>query len=658
MNGTIRYWRNQGEGRLDRPRELHDAPAGVQLADSGIQLTDADGDGRIDLLVTMGTMSGYFPSRFGGFWDRRSFQRYQFAPSFNLEDPEVKLVDLTGDGVTDAVRSGSRLECFFNDPKRGWKETRWVERQALEKFPNVNFSDPRVKWGDMTGDGMQDIVLVYDGHVEYWPNLGYGNWSRALPMQNSPRFRYGYDPRRILVGDVDGDGLADIVYVDDTKVTLWINQSGNGWSDPIEITGTPPVSDKDAVRLIDMLGSGISGVLWSADAGALSRQNMFFLDFTEGVKPYLLHEMDNHIGSLTRVGYAPSTRFYPEDEQRPETRWKTPLPFPVQVVAKVEVIDQISRGKLTTEYHYHHGYWDGAEREFRGFGRVDQRDTEIFETFNDGGLHTDRPFERVAGKAFSPPLETRTWFHQGPVGDEFGDWEELDLSSEFWADDPQVISPPSSMMDFLQALPRRVKRDALRAMRGYILRTELYALDGTEREKRPYTVTESLPAICGVVDEGNAARLVCDMDALPPAWKTDTTAQRIFFPHALAQRTTQWERGDEPMTQFSFTEDYDAFGQPQRQTKIACPRGWRSLSDAPVSDTAAGPYLATRSRTVYAEPLNPEVYIQDRVARTTSSNKRQQWRNLPKTSWPFCARKCLPRPSKQITGWPRAMEQA
>ena len=35
---------------------------------------------------------------------------------------------------------------------------------------------------------------------------------------------------------------------------------------------------------------------------------------------------------------------------------------------------------------------------------------------------------------------------------------------------------------------------------------------------------------------------------------------RIFFPHPLAQRTTQWERGDEPMTQFAFTDDYDAYG--------------------------------------------------------------------------------------------------
>ena len=36
------------------------------------------------------------------------------------------------------------------------------------------------------------------------------------------------------------------------------------------------------------------------------------------------------------------------------------------------------------EYSYHHGYWDGADREFRGFARVDQRDAQLF----DGGRDT------------------------------------------------------------------------------------------------------------------------------------------------------------------------------------------------------------------------------------------------------------------------------
>ena len=61
-----------------------------------------------DLLATIDGLAGYFPLRFDGLWDRTSFQRYAVAPTFNLEDPEVKLVDLDGDGVTDAIRSGTR----------------------------------------------------------------------------------------------------------------------------------------------------------------------------------------------------------------------------------------------------------------------------------------------------------------------------------------------------------------------------------------------------------------------------------------------------------------------------------------------------------------------------------------------------------------------
>lgn len=77
-----------------------------------------------------------------------------------MKDPEVRLIDLTDNGVTDVIRSGTRMEYFFNDPLQGWYDVRAVSRRALDDFPNVNFSDPRVHLACMTGDNLQDIVFL------------------------------------------------------------------------------------------------------------------------------------------------------------------------------------------------------------------------------------------------------------------------------------------------------------------------------------------------------------------------------------------------------------------------------------------------------------------------------------------------------------------
>ncbi|HMB26870.1 MAG TPA: toxin TcdB middle/C-terminal domain-containing protein, partial [Blastocatellia bacterium] len=197
---------------------------------------------------------------------------------------------------------------------------------------------------------------------------------------------------------------------------------------------------------------------------------------------------------------------------------------------------------------------------------------------------------------FSPPTCTKTWFHQGAVGDEDGDFAELDLSAEFWSGDAGLLDHKKGVDAFLRTLGnRRMRRDALRALRGSVLRSEFYALDGTERADRPYTVTEHAYGL------------------RPEAGAADGPA--VFFPHHVAQRATQWERGDDPLTQFTFTEtgDYDAYGQILRSTGVACPRGWRKLDDAPTE-----PYLATRTLTNYATPTGPDQYLFNRVARTTS----------------------------------------
>jgi RHS repeat-associated protein len=599
MNGTTRYWRNQGAGNFALPHYMDQAPAGLRLSDSGVQILDANGNGRADLLVTTARLSGYFPLQFDGLWDRRSFQRYQQAPSFDLKDPEVRLVDLDGDGVTDAVRSSTQMEYYFNDPVKGWTRQTRAPRRQLAGFPDVDFSDPRVKWADMTGDGLQDIVFVHNSLIEYWPALGYGNWGKRIDMtaDASLRFPYGYDPKRALLGDVDGDGAADLIYVDNGKVTLWINQSGNGWGPAIVIEGTPPVSDLSSIRLVDLLGNGVAGLLWSSNANGSGSASYFFLDFTGGVKPYLLNHMNNHIGATTDVTYKPSTWFYLQDDQSPETRWITPLPFPVQVVAGVKVTDEFSQNMLTTEYSYHHGYWEGFEREFRGFGRVDQRDTEV----------SALPY-------FSPPTETRTWFHQGDIGDAYSSWRESDTPdgfaaeyfSEPWPGRPaaaQVLSRPPSVVKYIGGLDPSVKRDAFRSMRGKILRTELYALDGTARQNLPYTVTEHAYSVRQQTPANGAN---------PP----------VFFPFLLSERTTQWERGSDPLTTFKFTDncdatgqprDYDAYGQILSQISVAVPRG-RTFQDP-----GSGPaYLATQSVTTYAQPTVVQTYIVDRETWVTN----------------------------------------
>ncbi|WP_433633987.1 SpvB/TcaC N-terminal domain-containing protein [Halomicrococcus sp. NG-SE-24] len=617
MSGTVRYWRNLGNGEFDEPRMMREAPTQARLAEPGVQMMDMDGDAQVDLMVSgnwTNGPAGYFSLQPDGGWDEDAFQRFEQAPSFSLEDSEAQPTDLTGDGSTDVIRSGTRLEHFFSDREEGWNDVRAVSRKRAEAFPDVSFSDPRVRLGGISGSGLQDIVLLHDGNVEYWPNLGHGNWGRRIHMRNSPRFPSGYDPRRILLGDVNGDGCADLVYVDDDRVLLWINKSGNAWSDRIEIEGTPSVTDMDAVRLVDLKGSGIQGILWSADARSF-RHNMFFLDFTEGTKPYVLNEMDNHMGAVTRVKYEPSTRFYLEDQQDRETRWQTTLPFPVQVVSQVETIDQISENKLTTVYRYHQGYWDGGDREFRGFGFVEQEDTTTFNQYNEEGLHDEVSFEHVDDEHFSEPTLTKTWFHQGPVGDEFGEWSEVNHEREYWSEDPQVLSSPADRQANLQQLGldrRRDRRDALRALRGSVLRTELYAIDDGEQD-RPYTVTETAYEV---------------VEKQPPEERSESLRRpsgedprHIFSTYKTGERTTQWERGDDPMTQFAFTGDYDDYGQPRSQISIAVPRKrdyTKELSSSAEAKTK--PYLATLTRTAYVDPsLNDEdQYIVDCVASSTT----------------------------------------
>jgi Insecticide toxin TcdB middle/N-terminal region len=99
--------------------------------------------------------------------------------------------------------------------------------------------------------------------------------------------------------------------------------------------------------------------------------------------------------------------------------------------------DTISHGKITTQYSYHHGHWEGTERDYLGFGRVDKRDTEEFNHYN-SCTSINSYAEKIPEVFFSSPTETRTWFHQEPVYDGPGSRIESDFTDEYWEEVKQV----------------------------------------------------------------------------------------------------------------------------------------------------------------------------------------------------------------------------
>ncbi|MHC4675901.1 MAG: SpvB/TcaC N-terminal domain-containing protein, partial [Planctomycetota bacterium] len=492
------FWQNLGNGHVARRHSQHEFPADAILSDANVAIGDMGGDGLPDLVVEAPTLSGFYEATPDGKW--KPFKRFETMPSFRLDDPNLRLVDLTGDGLSDVLVTADHHFLWYRcKGEQGYDDPKVVERRYdLNEFPDVYFDDPtgRVRLADMTGDGLIDIVLVHNGRIDYWPNLGYGKFGKRITMANAARLDYNFNPQRLFLVDLDGTGCADLVYVDFDSVHFWFNQSGNSWSEEKIIHGTPAVSDSSAIQFADFFGTGTATLVWSYDYNFQPGGNYKVLDFCGGVKPFLLVEMNNNMGASTRVKYAPSTKFYLEDKNA-GTPWATNLPFPVQVLEKRETIDHISKTKLVTTFKYHHGYYDGREREFRGFGRVDQYDTEEFEAFANDSLHEGENLFTNSDEAHHlPPVLTKNWFHTGVYFDEnlpsssgvFYDKEDMMAAyrKEFYQGDAWAFVLEDHSVD-----TGGTPHEAYRALRGSLLHSEVYALDDTDKAKHPFTVSES-----------------------------------------------------------------------------------------------------------------------------------------------------------------------
>ncbi len=464
----------------------------------GQRFADLSGDGQIDLVSFAGSAAGFYERTRGGRWE--SFRPFRSLPIVDWDDPNLRLVDLSGDGLADLLLFEDDAFRVYRSLGEDGFEAAELVRQSLdeERGPRVVLADSRqaVFLADMSGDGLGDIVRVRNGEVCYWPSLGYGRFGPKVTMDRAPRFTEDdrFDPRRVRLADVDGTGTSDLLYVGEEGVVVCFNLSGNAWAEPHRLAVFPTADSLSSVEVLDLLGTGTACLVWSSPMPQEGRRPLRYVDLMGGAKPHLLVGYRNNLGTETRVHYAPSTRFYVQDRLagRP---WLTRLPFPVQVVERVETYDRVSRNRFVTRYAYHHGYFDGYEREFRGFGLVEQWDTEEFTALAESGAFpTGDNFDATS---HVPPIYVRTWFHtgayleSGPLARQH--------AAEYWREPGLTNAEAEALLLPDTVLPRGLtpgeEREAYRALKGLMLRQETYGLDDTVRQCHPYLVAEQNFAI-------------------------------------------------------------------------------------------------------------------------------------------------------------------
>ena len=492
------------------------------------QLVDLHADGRLCAVDFAPPFAGFSERASDGTWS--PFKPLATTAALDWSSSNVRTLDLDGDGLADVLLTEDDAFTWYPwvtgdgfGPSRRVATTRDEDRgPALV----LDQGDSSIFLADMSGDGLTDLVRIRNGEVCYWPNVGFGRFGAKIVMDDPPRFDTAgtFDPKRVKMADIDGSGTADVVYVGTGAVTLFFNESGNRFTAGTTLAAFPKADDQSTVAALDLLGSGTSCLVWSSPLPGDGGRQLRYVQLTGGVKPHLLSGVVNNMGSETTLTYAPSTTFYVEDLLAGKP-WATRLAFPVHVVAQKVVTDRVSRTRLVSSYTYHHGYFDSTEREFRGFARVDQTDTDYVPAASGTGTFTALP--AASGDEFAlPPVLVRTWTDTGAYLD--GAAIATVLSNEYFTGDPHALHPGPTR--FVGAVTPEELRESCRALRGRALRTETYALDGTPDAGVPYQTEEhryQVHLLQPPLGTSYASVYACDLETVTYHYERDVTDPRV-----------------------------------------------------------------------------------------------------------------------------------
>lgn len=346
--------------------------------DNGVRFVDFNNDGLPDIMQGIdGTRKAW--TNTGSGWTDVSSQWAPPADFFqNYKDQGVQLVDLNGDGRVDIVQSmddstGVQYRHAWLNTGAGWKSagTAWSAPAAFV----IDGKDGGARMEDVNGDGLPDILLSNSTSTGAWLNTGAG-WTDAptwRPPSASTFITSNSRDGGVRFADVNGDGLVDMLedYANGTTTDrgAWIN-NGHGWTFNAAWQSPEPFTKDNkniGRRLADLNGDGQADI---SVAYTNSTGSYTWTWLRNRQTPFMLSKVTNMVGGTTQVGYAASTSFPNSGNDS-----LSDIGFNVWVVGSATSDNSVAGGfhvSSPTTYAYANGSYDYQDFEFRGFGNVQE----------------------------------------------------------------------------------------------------------------------------------------------------------------------------------------------------------------------------------------------------------------------------------------------
>lgn len=536
------------------PRELPSNPAADSKASVRQSLADLTGDGRLDWIVGQPGMLGFFTLNPDRTW--ADFAPFSAIPS-EFFQPQGQLADLMGGGLQDLALIGPRSVRVYPSLRAGgFSRGQDVAHDAEgDTLPlSSDSSSELVAFCDIFGSGQQHLVRIRHDEVRVWANLGGGRFGKGQVFAKLPYTYEHFDAGRIRLADMDGSGAVDMVYLTSTGFELFMNQSGNRFAQPFTQPWPEGVHYDQLcqVRIADLQGLGCSSLVLTVSHMAPKHWRFDY----PSIKPYLLKSTQNGMGASGTITYRSSLQEWLDEKvelRAADLKVESGVPFALHVVVQQTQRDEVTGNELAQRFKFRQGYYDGHEREFRGFGLVCQIDSEVA-----------RAAEQEEG--FTAPVLTKTWYHSGryPLrsitgfyeGDENAVALGSDLLTTFANSSDQVIRSPTDSD----------RREMARSLAGAVLRVEVFGLEGDTPHAVPYSVQSSRYLV---------RQLAAVSEHQPYARQLSLMLESIGY---------QYEgRADDPMCQRVINLKWDKYGVLTHGAGVNVARR-KSPDDAPPFD--------------------------------------------------------------------------